>query len=161
MVAPSCLYSAITHTVMSFFADYEAAAAGAPASVISSTLAPHCRRYLRPQSFLDSINFPPDFYYNNTGYEASVGPELGVTKTASWTVVNLSVDEHQRTAAALTEYRVRLCNSTDEYLLEFSWTWYFDQSGTKIEKIIEVVDPIVALQESADAAELAATGVKC
>ncbi|KXJ86441.1 hypothetical protein Micbo1qcDRAFT_179969 [Microdochium bolleyi] len=160
MVAPSCLYAAMSYTVMTFFADYERAAAGAPASTISSTLAPDCKRYFRPQSFLDAAGFPPGFFFNNTGYEASVGPELGVTQSANWTIINLSIDERQRTAAALTEYRVRLCGS-EEYFLEFEWTWYFDKTGQKIEKIIEFVDPINALREAADAADLAATGAKC
>ncbi|KAJ1324082.1 hypothetical protein MN608_10142 [Microdochium nivale] len=160
MVAPSCLYTAMSYTIMNFFADYERAAAGSDAPIISTTLTPDCRRYFRPQSFLDAAGFPPGYYFNNTAYEASVGPELGVTQTANWTIISLSIDEQQRTAAALTEYRVRLCGS-HEYFLEFGWTWFFDKTGHKIQKIIEFVDPVAALREAADAADLAATGVKC
>lgn len=160
MVAAPCLYSAITHTVAMFFADYTAAAYGAPASVISNTLAPDCKRYFRPASFNSIAGFPSGFYYTNEVYEASVGPELSVTKSANWTIITLSVDEHQRKASALTEYRVTLCG-TDEYFMEFDWHWDFDETGTKITNIIEYVDPIVTLQEAADAAQLAASGMSC
>jgi hypothetical protein len=159
MVKPCNLYAAMAGTIQTFFADYTRAPDAGP-SVLSNTLTPDCRRYLRPYTFTDAVGFPRDFYFNNTAYEVGIATELGVTQTANWTVPFTSIDVQNLKASAFSEYRVRLCG-TDEYLIEISWFWDFVENGTKIRNIIEVLDPITTLNYSAKVQEIAAMGQKC
>lgn len=159
MVNPSHLYAAIASTIQTFFVDYDRAPVDGP-SVLSNTLTPDCRRYLRPYTFTDALGFPRDFYFNNTAYEAGIASELTVTQTANWTVLFSSIDAENLKASAFSEYRVSLCG-TGEYLIEVSWFWDFAEDGTKIRNIVEVLEPITTLNYSAKAVEIAATGQTC
>lgn len=47
-------------TIQAFFADYNRAPDDGP-SVLSNTLTPDFRRYLRPYTFTDAIGFARDF----------------------------------------------------------------------------------------------------
>lgn len=159
MVKPSDLYAAMAGTITTFFADYNRAPDDGP-SVLSNTLTPDCRRYLRPYTFTDALGFPQDFYFNNSAYETGIASELTVTQTANWTVLFTSIDAHALKASAFSEYRVSLCG-TEEYLIEASWFWDFTEDGSKIRNIIEVLEPITTLNYSAKAVEIAATGQTC
>lgn len=159
MVNPSHLYAAIASTIQTFFVDYDRAPVDGP-SVLSNTLTPDCRRYLRPYTFTDALGFPRDFYFNNTAYEAGIASELTVTQTANWTVLFTSIDAENLRASAFSEYRVSLCG-TGEYLIEVSWFWDFAEDGSKIRSIVEVLEPITTLNYSAKAVEIAATGQTC
>lgn len=159
MVKPSNVYAAMASTIQTFFADYNRAPDDGP-SVLSNTLTPDCRRYLRPYTFTDAVGFPRDFYFNNTAYENGIASELSVTQTANWTVLFTSIDVQALKASAFSEYRVSLCG-TDEYLVEVSWFWDFIEDGSKIRQILEVLEPITTLNYSAKAVEIAATGQTC
>lgn len=133
------LYQRIHHTAMNFVMSYSQERCGADIKALSSTLSPDCRRFFAPASMWQTV---PSLAKGRTNeeYEQQMIPEL-TQLYASWHVEikDIVVDEPARKAVT---WSVHYCTTKQgkEYPFEIMFTLNMNQTGDRIDRIVEFVD---------------------
>ncbi|KAI1078634.1 hypothetical protein F5B20DRAFT_546771 [Whalleya microplaca] len=141
------LRETIEATTREFLMTYQDGAAHKDPSIISRNLSPDCSRQIAPASFMKSVGAPPDLQFSNDAYQSLFEKDLEASAVLKSDILNLTIDAHARKAAARTVYHGKFTDG-EEMSMEFAWFLDFNDDGTKVTHIVEVVDPPESLKFS-------------
>lgn len=109
------------------------------AAVFSETLAPDCRRFIGPPSFLISLGIPPGLSFSNEAYEKLSVKDLEVWAVTSCEIANVTVDVGNLKSAATSNYTGAFSDGS-QFKRHLGWFLDFNEDGTKIKKIYQLND---------------------
>lgn len=121
-------------------------------STLSTTLAPTCKRYIAPSSYLGVV--AASHGLSNAEYEAHMAPELALLETWRVEVKDIVVDETKKTAVAWSDHYCTM-KGRKEYKLEFMCMLDMDDTGDKINKIVAFIDTAECAKYMAEKNEVA------
>ena len=112
---------------------------GSNISAISSTLSPRCKRYFAPASFFSAAPEMANCGMSNAEYEAHMAPEIAVLETWRIEMKKIVIDEAKRTAVTWSSHYLTM-KGRKEVLLEFVFILDMDETGEKVDKVVEFID---------------------
>ncbi|KAM0269201.1 hypothetical protein ACHAPA_004469 [Fusarium lateritium] len=129
----------IEATIDSFLLAYEDGREANDPSVINRAVTSDCTRQLLPASLCEALGAPPELLMPNDMYEKLFADDLALGGVYNTATRHLVIDVEARCAAVSTtgEFKYR---DGDVIALEFAFTFYFNEDGSKISKVIEVAD---------------------
>ncbi|KAM0346185.1 hypothetical protein ACHAPU_005606 [Fusarium lateritium] len=137
--APGNIRASIEATIDRFLLAYEDGRKANDPSVINRAVTPDCTRQLLPASLCEALGAPPDFLIPNDQYQRLFAEDLSLGGVHNTATRHLVIDVDARRAAVSTTADFKY-HDGDVVSLEFAWTFYFNEDGTKISKVIEVAD---------------------
>ncbi|KAJ4003835.1 hypothetical protein NW752_011963 [Fusarium irregulare] len=145
----------IEATVNSFLSSYEDGREQGNTSLINRDVTADCTRQLLPVSLCKALGAPETFLMPNDLYEQLYIDDLTIGGVYNTVNKHVAID---------TEARMAAVNSTSDFkfkdgevlTMEFSWTFYLNEDGTKISKVIEFADASAVQHLAAKAQELKA-----
>ncbi|RGP64005.1 hypothetical protein FLONG3_9704 [Fusarium longipes] len=137
--ANTSLRKVIEATVNSFLSAYEDGREQNDTSIINRDVTPDCTRQLLPVSLCKALGVPEPFLMTNDLYEKLYADDLAVGGVYNTVNKHLIIDTEARSAAVNSTSDFKY-NDGDILTLEFSWTFYLNEDGTKISKVIEFAD---------------------
>ncbi|KAJ4111368.1 hypothetical protein NW768_011947 [Fusarium equiseti] len=145
----------IEATINSFLSAYEDGREQNDTSLINRDVTADCTRQLLPASLCKALGAPELFLIPNDMYEQLYADDLTVGGVYNNVAKHLAID---------TEARIAAVNSTCDFkfkdgevlTMEFSWTFYLNDDGSKINKVIEFADGAAVQYMAAKAQELKA-----
>ncbi|KIL87590.1 hypothetical protein FAVG1_09298 [Fusarium avenaceum] len=140
----------IEATVDSFLCAYEDGREANDPSIINRAVTSDCTRQLLPASLCEALGVPPEFLMSNDLYEKLFADDLALGGVFNTTPRHLVIDVEVRRAAVSTTGYFKY-HDGEVIALEFAFTFYFNDDGTKISKAIEVADSNAVLKMAAKA----------
>ena len=139
------LYSKINDTAIAFVNNFVEAHKARDTSILSANLAPSCRRYLAPASFLKQA---PQLAagWSNAEYELHMQPEIHGYSSVEAKVKDIIVDVQSRKAVVQSLHICTMAGNERVWDFEFMFLLRFGESGTEILEVVEFVDTAVALE---------------
>ncbi|KAM0238319.1 hypothetical protein ACHAP5_008724 [Fusarium lateritium] len=111
--------------------------------LVSATLADNCRRIIAPASFMRSMGIPAEMIEvgsSNELYEQNFAMQLPLIDWTTCTIHDTSFDTERRKATVHLTHRIQLHGVKEEFAVENLILLDLDESGRKIEKILEFTD---------------------
>ncbi|KAG7137837.1 hypothetical protein HYQ45_004891 [Verticillium longisporum] len=129
----------IEATVKSFLATFEDGSIQNDASIINRDVTDDCKRYILPAPLRQAFGLPDDFFFDNAKFEEAFARDIGVLKFRNNILSDLVIDTEARRAAitAIAEVHEK---TGEMYLSESAWFLYFNEDGSKVEKVTEFCD---------------------
>jgi hypothetical protein len=138
-MATDSLEQSIKTTTEKFVKSYVVACEKKDASHFSADLTPDCRRHIGPPSFLTAMGAPPDFSFDNAGYEQIWLKELPHYSANTYEIFNLVIDTKNLKSACRSTFTGDFSDgSKGERNLVFFLD--FTSDGSKISNIYQVND---------------------
>ena len=125
-------------TCVSFITAYDDGWTQKDPSLINRAVAASCTRHIRPRS-ASTIGLPIDLAIDNELYEQLYAKDLAVSRVKNSKMENLVLDIQARKASFMSTSDVEFVDGGD-MVLEFVWFLEFNEDGTQITKVVEVVD---------------------
>ncbi|KAH6704246.1 hypothetical protein BKA61DRAFT_618205 [Leptodontidium sp. MPI-SDFR-AT-0119] len=141
----------IEATVRAFLSAYEEGGVNDDASIINRDVTTECTRHLLPASVPHAFGLSTDFFFDTKTYQETYAKDIKVLKFRNFNSANLVIDTNAR-RAAFTSIATVHPNGGESYLAEAAWFLYFNQDGSKIEKVVEFCDKEVLLKMANTAA---------
>jgi hypothetical protein len=135
----SSLYKTIHNTASNTVLSYSQESVGANVSAFSATLSPTCKRYFAPASFFATTPEMANYGMSNAEYEAHMAPEIAILETWRVEIKKIIVDEAERTAMTWSNHYLTM-KGRKEVLLEFVFMLDMNETGEKVDKILEFID---------------------
>lgn len=133
-------------TARDFLQAYEDGETHSDASIINRSVTPDCRRYLLPASVPRAFGLAPDFFFDTTTYKEAYGNDIQKLRFRKNVMANLVIDTEARRVAFTSSAEVQVKDGGETYPAELSWYLYFNQDGSKVEKVVEFCDKDVILK---------------
>ncbi|KAM0213267.1 hypothetical protein ACHAQI_004310 [Fusarium lateritium] len=111
--------------------------------LVSATLADNCRRIIAPASFMRSMGIPAEMIEagsSNELYEQNFSMQLPLIDWTTCTIHDTSFDAERRKATVHLTHRIQLHGMKEEFAVENLILLDLDESGRRIEKILEFTD---------------------
>ncbi|KAF4447234.1 HET-domain-containing protein [Fusarium austroafricanum] len=111
--------------------------------LVSVTLADDCRRFIVPASFMVEMGLPKPMIEAgspNDLYEQHFGMQLPFIESTSCKIHDTAFDSQKKKATVHLTHQIKLFGVEEEYLVENMILLDLDQSGEKIQKIVEFTD---------------------
>lgn len=144
--ASTNLRERIEATARAFLSAYEEGAEQNDASIINRDVTEDCSRYLLPASVPQAFGLSPDFFFDTTKYQETFAKDIEVLKFRNNNISNLVIDAEARRAAFTSIADVHVVNSGESYPAELAWYLYFNDDGSKVQKVVEFCDKDVILK---------------
>ncbi|KAG4443187.1 hypothetical protein IFR05_001329 [Cadophora sp. M221] len=138
-------------TVQSFLSAYEEGGVNDDASIINRDVTPECTRHLLPASVPHAFGLSKDFFFDTETYQETYAKDIKVLKFRNFNSANLVIDTNAR-RASFTSIATVQPSGEDSYLAEAAWFLYFNQDGSKVEKVVEFCDKDVLLRMASKSA---------
>ena len=135
----SRLYQTLNDTASKTLLSYSPENCGSDISSLSSTLSPTCKRHFAPASLFATMPEMANHGMSNTEYEAQMAPEIGTLETWRIEIKKIVVDEAKRTAMAWSHNYLTM-KGRKEVLIEFVFMLDMNETGDKVDKIVQFVD---------------------
>jgi hypothetical protein len=135
----SNLYQTIHNTASKTVLSYSQENCGSDVSAFSATLTPTCKRYFAPSSFFAATPELANYGLSNAEYEAHMAPEMTILEKWRVEIKKIIVDEAKRTAMVWSHHYLTM-KGQKEVLLEFVFMLDINETGEKVDKIVEFVD---------------------
>ena len=135
----SHLYQTLHDTVSKTILSLSQENCGSNISALSSTLSSRCKRYFAPASFFSAAPEMANYGMSNAEYEAHMEPEIAVLETWRIEMKKTVIDEAKRTAVTWSSHYLTM-TGRKEVLLEFVFMLDMDETGEKVDKIVEFID---------------------
>ncbi|TRX98699.1 hypothetical protein FHL15_000041 [Xylaria flabelliformis] len=132
--------SVLQRTIDTFLENNMLAVKKKDISLFSIALSEDCVRMYRPLSFTRRY---PQFFkpeINNSDYEAQMKMELQTMREVSQKVTRMVIDTTQRRASIHTEQSILTVDGHSENTVETIYDLDFTEDGTKISRILVIVD---------------------
>ncbi|KAL6916527.1 hypothetical protein ACHAPO_011234 [Fusarium lateritium] len=143
-------------TVNSFLSAYEDGREQNDTSIINRDLTPECTRQLLPVSLCKALGLPETALITNDQYEKLYANDLSVGGVYNTVSKHLVIDAEAKKAAVTSKSDFKYKDG-DVIAVEFSWTFNFNEDGSKIDKVIEFADGDAVKRMAAKAQELQAS----
>ncbi|KAM0247160.1 hypothetical protein ACHAP5_004239 [Fusarium lateritium] len=140
----------IEATIDSFLLAYEDGREANDPSIINRAVTSDCTRQLLPASLCTALGAPPELLMPNDMYEKLFADDLALGGVYNTATRHLVIDVEARRAAVSTTEEFKY-HDGDVIALEFAFTFYFNEDGTKISRVIEVADSNAVLKMAAKA----------
>jgi hypothetical protein len=154
--ASTDIRKAIEATVNSFLSAYEDGRKSNDTSIINRSVTSDCTRQLLPASLCKALGVPEIFLISNDQYEKLYADDLAVGGVYNTVSKHLVIDSDARRAAVTSTSDFKY-NDGDVIKAEFSWTFYLNDDGSKICKVIEFADGDAVKRMAAKAQEFQAS----
>jgi hypothetical protein len=135
----SKLYQTIHNTASKTILSYSQENCGTSLLAFSETLTPTCKRYFGLASFFAATPEMADYGLSNAEYEAHMAPEIAILETWRVEIKKTIVDEAKRTAMVWSNHYLTM-KGLKEVLLEFVFMLEMNETGEKVDKIVEFMD---------------------
>ncbi|KAF5604352.1 hypothetical protein FPCIR_898 [Fusarium pseudocircinatum] len=111
--------------------------------LVSATLADNCRRFIAPASFMMEMGLPKPMIEAgspNDLYEQHFAMQLPCIESTSCKIHDTLFDSQKKKATVHLTHRIKLLGVEEEYLIENMILLDLDESGERIQKIVEFAD---------------------
>ncbi|GKU06538.1 hypothetical protein FLAG1_04664 [Fusarium langsethiae] len=129
----------IEATVNSFLSAYEDGRKQNNTSIINRDVTPECTRQLLPASLCKALGVPEPGLISNDQYEKLYADDLAVGGVYNTVSKRLVIDAEAKKAAVTSKSDFKYKDG-DVVTMEFAWTFYLNEDGSKIDKVIEFAD---------------------
>ncbi|KEY66067.1 hypothetical protein S7711_08885 [Stachybotrys chartarum IBT 7711] len=126
-------------TSRAFLSAFEEGGAQNDPSIINRDVTADCRRHMLPASIYEAFGLPADFAFDTTKFQETFAKDLKVMKFKNNLMSNLVIDTEARRAAFTSIAEVHPHNGKT-YQVEQAWVLYFNEDGSKVNKVIEFCD---------------------
>jgi hypothetical protein len=150
-LASTSLRGRIEATARSFLSAFEDGGAQNDASIINRDVTEDCARYLLPKSVPLAFGLPATFFFDTTKYQEAFAKDIKVLKFRNNIISNLVIDAETRRASFTSVAEVHPVRG-ESYPAEFAWFLYFNEDGSKVNKVVEFSDKDVLLKMANTAA---------
>lgn len=130
----------IEQTARLFLFRFEESSAKNDASIINLDVTEGCTRHMLPASVNQTFQLPVDFFFDNKTYQGAVANDIKVLKFKNNVLSNLVIDTGARLAAFTSIAEIHPVDGTEWYSAEQAWYLYFNEDGSKINKVVEFCD---------------------
>lgn len=151
-LSSTTLRERIEVTARAFLSAYEEGGAQNDASIINRDVTADCTRYMLPASVPQAFGLPPDFSFDTTKYQEKFEKDIKVLKFRNNIMANLAIDTEARRAAFTSTADVHVIYSGESYPAELAWFLYFNEDGSKVQKVVGFSDKDVILKMANTAA---------
>lgn len=122
-----------------FISAFEEGSSQQNASLINRDVTTDCTRTMLPASVPQAFGLPANFAFNTTQFQEAFAKDIKVLKFKNNVISNLVIDTEARRAAFTSNAEVHP-NSGEWYSCEQAWILYFNEDGSKVNKVIEFCD---------------------
>ncbi|KAI0449314.1 hypothetical protein F5B21DRAFT_494637 [Xylaria acuta] len=132
--------SVLQRTIDTFLENNMLALKNKDISLFSIALSEDCVRMYRPLSLIRRY---PQFFkpeLKNADYEAQMKIEMQTMREVSQKITRTVIDTAQRRASIHSEQTVVTFDGHSENIVEVIWDLDFTEDGTKISRVLEIVD---------------------
>jgi hypothetical protein len=138
-LSSSDLREHIETTTRAFLSAFEEGAACGDASIINRDVTADCTRHLLPASVPQAFGLPAGFSFDTTSFQEIFARDIKVLAFKNNIISDLVIDTETRRAAFTAVAEVHT-HSGESYSVEQAWFLYFNEDGSKVNKVVEFCD---------------------
>lgn len=135
----------IETTVRAFLSAFEEGSTQQNASLINRDVTADCMRTMLPASVPQAFGLPANFSFSTSQFQEAFAKDIKVLKFKNNIISNLVIDTEARRAAFTSIAEVHP-HSGEWYFCEQAWVLYFNEDGSKVNKVVEFCDKDVILK---------------